>query len=66
MVENGDLLTLPPLIHRLAQSDAATATVGVIGGGCAGYVCVHDLARLGYAVTIYELLGVRGQLRKKH
>ena len=29
-------------------------TVGVIGGGCAGYTAAHDLARLGYAVTIYE------------
>jgi NADPH-dependent glutamate synthase beta subunit-like oxidoreductase len=35
-------------------------SVGVIGGGCAGYTCAHDLARLGYSVTIYERWEVSG------
>ena len=54
--ETGDLLT--PLSYSIAPGSLNPTlngkSVGVIGGGCAGYTCAHDLARLGYAVTIYE------------
>jgi len=54
--ENGDLRT--PLTYSIApgslEPDLNGKSVGIIGGGCAGYTCAHDLARLGYSVTIYE------------
>ena len=54
--ETGDLIT--PLTYSIAPGSVNPElngrSVGVIGGGCAGYTCAHDLARLGYAVTIYE------------
>lgn len=54
--ETGDLFT--PLTYSIAPGSVNPTpngkSVGVIGGGCAGYTCAHDLARLGYAVTIYE------------
>ncbi len=54
--ETGDLET--PLTYSIAPGslhpELNGKSVGVIGGGCAGYTCAHDLARLGYSVTIYE------------
>jgi NADPH-dependent glutamate synthase beta subunit-like oxidoreductase len=54
--ETGDLKT--PLTYSIApgsvEPELNGKSVGVIGGGCAGYTCAHDLARLGYSVTIYE------------
>ncbi|MCF7817326.1 MAG: FAD-dependent oxidoreductase [Kiritimatiellales bacterium] len=54
--EKGDLKT--PLTYSIAPGSTEPGlngkTVGIIGGGCAGYTCAHDLARLGYGVTIYE------------
>ncbi|MCK4565478.1 MAG: FAD-dependent oxidoreductase, partial [Verrucomicrobia bacterium] len=60
--EKGDLKT--PLTHSLApgslEPESNGKSVGVIGGGCAGYTCAHDLARLGYSVTLYERWDVSG------
>ncbi len=54
--EKGDLHT--PLTYSIAAGSLDPEfngkSVGIIGGGCAGYTCAHDLARLGYSVTIYE------------
>jgi len=54
--ETGDLKT--PLTYSIApgsvEPELNGKSVGIIGGGCAGYTCAHDLARLGYSVTIYE------------
>ena len=54
--EAGDLRT--PLTYSIAPGSVKPElngkSVGVIGGGCAGYTCAHDLARLGYSVIIYE------------
>lgn len=54
--EKGDLVT--PLTYSIApgslEPELNGKSVGVIGGGCAGYTCAHDLARLGYSVTLYE------------
>ena len=60
--ETGDLKT--PLTYATVLGsptpDANGKAVGIIGGGCAGYTCAHDLARLGYQCTIYERHGVSG------
>ena len=54
--ETGDLKK--PLSFSTARgSDTPTPngkTVAVVGGGCAGMSCAHDLARLGYKVTVFE------------
>ncbi len=60
--EKGDLKA--PLTYSIApgslEPESNGKSVGVIGGGCAGYTCAHDLARLGYSVTIYERWDVSG------
>lgn len=60
--ESGDLKT--PLTYASVMGsptpEANGKTVGIIGGGCAGYTCAHDLARLGYRCTIYERHGTSG------
>ncbi len=60
--EKGDLQT--PLTYSIAPGSVVPEltgkSIGIIGGGCAGYTCVHDLARLGYSVTIYERWEVSG------
>ena len=60
--EKGDLTT--PLTYSIApgslEPELIGKSVGIIGGGCAGYTCAHDLARLGYSVTIYERWEVSG------
>lgn len=60
--EKGDLKT--PLTYSIApgslEPEFNGKTVGIVGGGCAGYTCAHDLARLGYSVTIYERWEVSG------
>ena len=54
--ETGDLET--PLSFSTARGtttpEANGKTVAVVGGGCAGMTCAHDLARLGYRVTVFE------------
>jgi NADPH-dependent glutamate synthase beta subunit-like oxidoreductase len=60
--EKGDLKT--PLTYSIApgslEPELNGKSVGIIGGGCAGYTCAHDLARLGYSVTIYERWEISG------
>lgn len=60
--EAGDLKT--PLTYSTVMGsptpEANGKTVGIIGGGCAGYSCAHDLARLGYQCTIYERHHISG------
>jgi len=60
--ESGDLKT--PLSYSTVLGsptpEANGKSVGIIGGGCAGYTCAHDLARLGYQCTIYERHHVSG------
>ena len=54
--ETGDLMT--PLSYSNARGSSTPQPngkrVAVVGGGVAGMACAHDLARLGYQVTIYE------------
>ncbi len=60
--ESGDIKT--PLSFSTAlgcpEPEANGKTIGIIGGGCAGYTCAHDLARLGYQCTIYERHSMSG------
>ena len=60
--ECGDLKA--PLTYSKVQGTVTPEpngkSVGIIGGGCAGYACAHDLARLGYSSTIYERHHVSG------
>jgi formate dehydrogenase beta subunit len=60
--ETGDLKT--PLSLSTARGTTTPEpngkTVAVVGGGCAGMTCAHDLARLGYRVTVYERHPVLG------
>jgi NADPH-dependent glutamate synthase beta subunit-like oxidoreductase len=52
----------PRLGHApgLAVAPRREEAVAVIGSGPAGLACAHDLARLGYAVTIFEASSVPG------
>ncbi len=60
--EKGDLKT--PLTYSIVpgslEPELNGKSVGIIGGGCAGYTCAHDLARMGYSVTLYERWEVSG------
>ena len=46
-----------PGLTKLPQREEAVA---VVGSGPAGLACAHDLARLGYAVTLFEASSVPG------
>lgn len=44
----------------LTQLPKREESVAVVGSGPAGLACAHDLARLGYAVTLFEASSVPG------
>jgi len=48
------------LVPRLPGSGGAQGKVAVVGSGPAGLTCASDLARMGYAVTIFEAAPVPG------
>ena len=52
-------LKLIPL-RLAATGDEGPARVGIVGAGPAGLSCAHDLALLGYRVTIFEAAPVVG------
>ncbi len=54
--ETGDLETPLSFSTALGSTNPEPngKTVAVVGGGSAGMTCAHDLARLGYNVTVFE------------
>src|SRR6266508_2257405 len=61
-VENALSAQPSPLqpLHLAATDAAGAARVGVIGAGPAGLSCAHDLALLGYRVTLFDAAPVVG------
>ena len=61
-VENA--LTQRPVLARplgiAVTRDGAPARIAVVGGGPAGLSCSHDLALLGYSVTLFDAAAVLG------
>lgn len=53
-----DLERLKEVFGKTLQKNGAK--VAVIGGGPAGFSCAHDLALLGYEVTVFEAQSVAG------
>ncbi len=51
---------LQPLHLAVTDAAGAAARIGVIGAGPAGLSCAHDLALLGYRVTLFEAAPVVG------
>ena len=43
-----------PVLRSSRQGLAGSQKVAVIGGGPAGLACAHDLALMGYSVTVFE------------
>lgn len=43
-----------PMLQATRQREGALARVAVIGAGPAGLACAHDLAVMGYRVTLFE------------
>jgi len=50
----------PPPLDVAVRVEGQPARVAVVGAGPAGLACAHDLAFLGYAVTVYEAAPVVG------
>ncbi|MFI5365391.1 MAG: FAD-dependent oxidoreductase [Candidatus Binatia bacterium] len=48
--------TTPGHLEALRQHHGARAKVAVVGAGPAGLACAHDLAVMGYQVTIFEAM----------
>jgi NADPH-dependent glutamate synthase beta subunit-like oxidoreductase len=51
---------LEPLHLAVTGEDGATARIAIVGAGPAGLSCAHDLALLGYRVTLFEAAPVVG------
>jgi NADPH-dependent glutamate synthase beta subunit-like oxidoreductase len=54
------LVPLNPLTLAVRAADGAAARVAVAGAGPAGLSCAHDLALLGYRVTLFDAAPVVG------
>jgi formate dehydrogenase beta subunit len=50
----------PKPLNVAVQVDGKPAQIAVVGAGPAGLVCAHDLAFLGYDVTVFEAASVLG------
>lgn len=50
----------PPPLGVAVHAEGQPARVAVVGAGPAGLACAHDLAFLGYAVTVFEAAPVVG------
>jgi NADPH-dependent glutamate synthase beta subunit-like oxidoreductase len=54
------MIPLMPLPVAVTAPDGAAARVAVVGAGPAGLSCAHDLALLGYRVTLFDAAPVVG------
>ncbi|MDY6892567.1 MAG: FAD-dependent oxidoreductase [Chloroflexota bacterium] len=59
-VADCELAEKDPKANVTAKAGTRPEKVAVVGGGPAGLTCAHDLAQLGYGVTIFEALPVLG------
>jgi NADPH-dependent glutamate synthase beta subunit-like oxidoreductase len=50
----------PPSLQAAVRVDGRPARVAVVGAGPAGLACAHDLAFLGYSVTVFDGATVAG------
>jgi formate dehydrogenase beta subunit len=50
----------PPPLDVAARREGRPARIAVVGAGPAGLACAHDLAFLGYAVTVFEAATLPG------
>ncbi len=48
------------VLQKLQMNEARDRKIAVVGSGVAGLTCAHDLALLGYNVTVYEKQDVAG------
>lgn len=50
----------PPPLGVAVQKDGQPSRIAIVGAGPAGLACAHDLAFLGYAVTVFDAASVFG------
>jgi formate dehydrogenase beta subunit len=50
----------PPPLGVAAQKDGQPARIAIVGAGPAGLACAHDLAYMGYAVTVFDAAPLPG------
>lgn len=53
-----------PVLRKKTPSGKFSEKVAVVGAGPAGLACTHDLAVMGYAVTVFEESNIAGGMMK--
>jgi NADPH-dependent glutamate synthase beta subunit-like oxidoreductase len=53
-----------PTLTKVRKADVRDKKVAIIGAGPAGLACAHDLALIGYQVTIFEASSVLGGMMR--
>ncbi len=63
-VEDNKLSWHLPVFNSIRRTDGKPKKVAVIGAGPAGLACAHDLAVIGYKVTIFEASNTLGGMMR--
>jgi formate dehydrogenase (NADP+) beta subunit len=63
-VADNKLASHLPFITETRKADGIDRRVAVIGAGPAGLACAHDLAAIGYKVTIFEASNILGGMMR--